>query len=198
MPRCANRHGVSRNHVAQPWSPRRVPHSADRARSRYRPCGLSVAPNDPVPGAAPVFDLDVDRPADAHLGADHETPAGPPARAVRARVRRQLAHQQDRVVSGGGAIQEPGDQGTHPADLVPAAGKGAGTMAHCPGRDSCQWHCCAVTHVRIPHFHADTELVLIRLPVPEYIRKRHITDCRPDVRGTPALYAAQARLCALV
>ena len=67
-------------------------------------------------------------------------------------------------------------------------------MAHCPGRDSCQWHCCAVTHVQIPHFRADTELVLIRLPVREYIRKRYITDCRPDVSATPALYVAQTRI----
>jgi hypothetical protein len=37
----------STNQITHPRAPGRVPHSADRERRRYSPCGLSISPNVP-------------------------------------------------------------------------------------------------------------------------------------------------------
>ena len=81
------------------------------------------------PGASLILDLDVHAATVADLGADHEDAARPTARAVRARIRRQLTDQQDRVVSRGVAVQKTGDKSTRMPDLITAAGKRKGARA---------------------------------------------------------------------
>ena len=61
-----------------------------------------------LPGASLILDLDIHEAPVADLGADHEYAARPPAGAVRARIRRQLTDQQNRVVSRGVAVQKTG------------------------------------------------------------------------------------------
>jgi hypothetical protein len=48
---------------------------------------------------------------------------------MRARIRRQLADQQDTVIGSGGAMQEFGDKGARQADLIRTARKRTHTNA---------------------------------------------------------------------
>ena len=82
-----------------------------------------------LPGASLILDLGVHTPTVADLDADHEDAARPTAGTVRARIRRQLTDQQDRVVGGGVAVQKTRDKSTRTPDLITAAGKRKGAGA---------------------------------------------------------------------
>ena len=70
-----------------------------------------------VPGAAPVFDLYVHPAVAGGLGTDGEGAAGLAAGRVGDRVGGELAGQQDGIIGGGAAVQEPGDELARLADL---------------------------------------------------------------------------------
>ena len=76
-----------------------------------------------VPGTPLVFDLGIHTAAITDLGADNKGPAGPAAGAVRTRIRRQLAYQQDSIIGGGAASQEARHKRTRMAYLITAARK---------------------------------------------------------------------------
>ena len=82
-----------------------------------------------LPGAPLILDLDTHAAPVADLGADSKDAARPPASAVRAGIRRQLADQKDSVVGRGMAVQKTGDESTRMPDLITAAGKGKGARA---------------------------------------------------------------------
>ena len=81
------------------------------------------------PGAALIFDLDVHAGGIADLGADDKYATWQSAGAMRARIRRQLTDHQNRVVGRRVPVQETGDKGPRPADLITVAGKGKGATA---------------------------------------------------------------------
>ena len=91
------------------------------------------------PGASLILDLDVHAAPVADLGADRKDAARLPGGAVRARIRRQLTGQQDRVVSRGVAVQKTGDKSARMPDLITAAGKRKGARALLRWRDT-SWH----------------------------------------------------------
>ena len=82
-----------------------------------------------LPGASLILDLNIHAATVADLGTDHKDAVRPAADTVRARIRRQLADQQDRVVGRGVPVQETGDESPRMPDLITAARKRKGARA---------------------------------------------------------------------
>src|SRR5271166_5139070 len=93
-------------------------------------------PERAAPGAPLILDLDIDASPVAHLGADRKCATRPPARTMRARIRRQLTDQENGIVSGRVTVQEPGNKGSCLPNLITAPRKGKGATAHLRGSDT--------------------------------------------------------------
>ena len=82
-----------------------------------------------LPGASLILDLHVHASTVADLGANSKDAAQSTARAVRARIRRQLTDQQNRVVGRGVTVKKTRDKSTRMPDLITAARKRKGARA---------------------------------------------------------------------